>query len=155
MEGGENAAFLTIGDPLVYSTFGYLLRTLREVAPHLPVAIVPGITSFQAAAARTGTVLCEGGEKLRILPGINGRDDLAAELDNADTAVILKAYRNFPAIREALQSTGRDADCLLASHVEQPEEHIRRGVAAVDSTPPYMSLIVSRKSKTGGEEGTR
>lgn len=155
LEGGENAAFLTIGDPLVYSTFGYLLRTLREVAPHLPVAIVPGITSFQAAAARTGTVLCEGGEKLRILPGINGRDDLAAELDNADTAVILKAYRNFPAIREALQSTGRDADCLLASHMEQPEEHIRRGVAAVDSTPPYMSLIVSRKSKTGGEEGTR
>lgn len=69
--------------------------------------------------------------------------------------MILKAYRNFPAIREALQSTGRDADCLLASHVEQPEEHIRRGVAAVDSTPPYMSLIVSRKSKTGGEEGTR
>ena len=70
MEGGENAAFLTIGDPLVYSTFGYLLRTLREVAPHLPVAIVPGITSFQAAAARTGTVLCEGGEKLRILPAV-------------------------------------------------------------------------------------
>ena len=79
LEGGENAAFLTIGDPLVYSTFGYLLRTLREVAPHLPVAVVPGITSFQAAAARTGTVLCEGGEKLRILPGINGRDDLAVQ----------------------------------------------------------------------------
>ncbi len=96
LEGGENAAFLTIGDPLIYSTFGYLLRTLREIAPHLPVEIVPGITSFQAAAARTGTVLCEGGGSLRILPGTNGQDNLAAELGGADTAVILKAYRKNP-----------------------------------------------------------
>ncbi|MSS27499.1 precorrin-2 C(20)-methyltransferase [Desulfovibrio sp. PG-178-WT-4] len=144
LEGGESAAFLTIGDPLIYSTFGYLLRTLREIAPHLPVEIVPGITSFQAAAARTGTVLCEGGESLRILPGINGRDNLAAELAGADTAVILKAYRNFPGICEALRATERLADGLLASHVEQPEERIRRGVDGMDGTPPYMSLIISR-----------
>ena len=31
LRGGENAAFLTIGDPLVYSTFGYLLKTLRQL----------------------------------------------------------------------------------------------------------------------------
>ena len=144
LEGGESAAFLTIGDPLIYSTFGYLLRTLREMAPHLPVEIVPGVTSFQAAAARTATVLCEGGERLRILPGINGRDSLAAELGGADTAVVLKAYRNFPAIREALRATDRLEDSLLASHVEQPEEDIRRGMDGMDGTPPYMSLILSR-----------
>lgn len=144
LAGGEDAAFLTIGDPLVYSTFGYLLRTVRALAPEIPVEIIPGITSFQAAAARTETILCEGEQSLRILPGIRRGEDLAAELAQGEMAVILKAYRNFPAIVRALAATGRAADALLASHVERPEETLRRGVDESDARPPYMSLILSR-----------
>ncbi|MDD4701045.1 MAG: precorrin-2 C(20)-methyltransferase [Desulfovibrio sp.] len=147
LENGENAAFLTIGDPLVYSTFGYLMQTLKQRAPHLPVEIIPGITSFQAAAARTGTILCENSETLRVIPGINSREDLESALSGADTAVILKAYRNLPAIVDALRATGRLNSCTLASHVEQPAEHLRTGIDLDAGTPPYMSLIISRKVK--------
>ena len=147
LESGQSAAFLTIGDPLVYSTFGYLMRTLGECAPHLPVEVVPGITSFQAAAARTRTVLCENGETLRIIPGINSRQSLEDSLHESDTAVILKAYRNIPAIVEALEATNRLDSCLLASHVEQPAEDMRLGLGGLEGTPPYMSLILSRKPK--------
>lgn len=147
LESGQSAAFLTIGDPLVYSTFGYLMRTLGECAPHLPVEVIPGITAFQAAAARTRTVLCENGETLRIIPGINSRADMEEALEHTDTAVILKAYRNLPVIVEALRSKGRLDSCLLASHVEQPAEKLRQGVDPDEGTPPYMSLILSRKAK--------
>lgn len=147
LESGQSAAFLTIGDPLVYSTFGYLMRTLGECAPHLKVEVVPGITSFQAAAARTRTVLCENGETLRIIPGINSRQSLEESLHESDTAVILKAYRNLPAITEALDATKRLDSCLLASHVEQPAESVRQGLGGLEGTPPYMSLILSRKPK--------
>ena len=147
LESGQSAAFLTIGDPLVYSTFGYLMRTLGECAPHLKVEVVPGITSFQAAAARTRTVLCENGETLRIIPGINSRQSLEESLHESDTAVILKAYRNLPAIVEALDATQRLDSCLLASHVEQPAESVRQGLGGLEGTPPYMSLILSRKPK--------
>ena len=147
LESGQSAAFLTIGDPLVYSTFGYLMRTLGECAPHLRVEVVPGITSFQAAAARTRTVLCENGETLRIIPGINSRQSLEESLQESDTAVILKAYRNLPAIAEALDATHRLDSCLLASHVEQPAESVRQGLGGLEGTPPYMSLILSRKPK--------
>lgn len=147
LESGQSAAFLTIGDPLVYSTFGYLMRTLGECAPHLTVEVVPGITSFQAAAARTRTVLCENGETLRIIPGINSRQSLEESLHESDTAVILKAYRNLPAIAEALDATQRLDSCLLASHVEQPAESVRQGLGGLEGTPPYMSLILSRKPK--------
>ena len=147
LESGQSAAFLTIGDPLVYSTFGYLMRTLGECAPHLRVEVVPGITSFQAAAARTRTVLCENGETLRIIPGINSRQSLEESLQESDTAVILKAYRNLPAIAEALDATQRLDSCLLASHVEQPAESVRQGLGGLEGTPPYMSLILSRKPK--------
>lgn len=147
LESGQSAAFLTIGDPLVYSTFGYLMRTLGEYAPHVPVEIIPGITSFQAAAARTHTILCENGETLRIIPGINDREELDAALEHTDTAVILKAYRNLPAITEALRRAGRLDSCMLASHVEQPDERLRRGIDPEEGIPPYMSLILSRKEK--------
>jgi precorrin-2/cobalt-factor-2 C20-methyltransferase len=150
LEGGENAAFLTIGDPLIYSTFGYLLRTLQESAPVPPVRIVPGITSFQAAAARTATVLCEGVESLRILSGLNDEEELFHELEGADTVALLKVYRNAPAVAGALRRAGRGADCLLASHVECAGERLVRGIGDVnpdiaDASPPYMSLILSRK----------
>ncbi|RRD71206.1 MULTISPECIES: precorrin-2 C(20)-methyltransferase [unclassified Desulfovibrio] len=149
LEEGLNAAFLTIGDPLVYSTFGYLMRTLAECAPHLSVRVVPGITSFQAAAARARTVLCESGETLCILPGINSREELEDCLKHADTAVVLKAYRNLSAIRDALHTTGRLENCLLVSQVEQDSEHIRQGIDLAEGVPPYMSLVLSKKPASG------
>ena len=147
LRGGENAAFLTIGDPLVYSTFGYLLKTLRQLDDSLPVEIIPGITSFQAAAARTRTILCESHETLCIIPGIRDEESLTQTLEQADSAVILKAYRNFPAIVSSLRRSGRLESGLMASHVEQPEERLApvTTVAAEEGTPPYMSLILSRK----------
>ena len=147
LRGGENAAFLTIGDPLVYSTFGYLLKTLRQLDDSLPVQIIPGITSFQAAAARTRTILCESHETLCIIPGIRDEESLTQTLEQADSAVILKAYRNFPAIVSSLRRSGRLESGLMASHVEQPEERLApvTTVAAEEGTPPYMSLILSRK----------
>lgn len=147
LRSGENAAFLTIGDPLVYSTFGYLLKTLRQLDDSLPVKIIPGITSFQAAAARTRTILCESHETLCIIPGIRDEESLTQTLGQADSAVILKAYRNFPAIVSSLRRSGRLERGLMASHVEQPEERLApvTTVAAEEGTPPYMSLILSRK----------
>ncbi|MDE7372018.1 MAG: precorrin-2 C(20)-methyltransferase, partial [Desulfovibrio sp.] len=121
--------------------------TVRALAPETPGDVIPGITSFQAAAARTEIILCEGEQSLRILPGIRCGKDLAAELAGADMAVILKAYRNFPAIARALAATGRAEDALLASHVERPEEALRHGVSEEDAQPPYMSLILSGPSR--------
>ncbi len=47
---GDDACFLTLGDPLLYSTYIYLLRALRKRLPDLKAVIVPGIMAFGAAA---------------------------------------------------------------------------------------------------------
>jgi len=142
---GEDAVFLTLGDPLVYSTFGYLTRTLRKRNADVPIEIVPGITSFQAAAALTGAVLCEGEESLRILPGIADGARLEKELAAPGNAVILKAYRNFPAIRDALERTGRLDSAVLVSQVGLKGEAVCRNLAEPLDTPPYLSLVLSKK----------
>ncbi len=142
---GKNAAFLTLGDPLIYSTFSYLLNKIREEAPELCVEIVPGITSFQAAAARVQKPLCEGAEPLMIIPGIKNAKDLEQSLQVAENAVILKAYRNFDAIKSALDATGRLSQAVLASHVGMEQECIYAHMDAAPEVPPYFSLVLSKK----------
>lgn len=142
LEQGHDAAFLTLGDPLLYSTFAYLLRTLRRLAPEQPVTIVPGITSFQAVAAATETVLAESAQNLLVLPGIRDAGELRKSLDGADNAVILKAYTNFAAIREELRTFMAPPHCVFASKVGMKEEFITRSLDEAPDNPTYLSLLL-------------
>jgi precorrin-2/cobalt-factor-2 C20-methyltransferase len=65
---GQDVAFITIGDPLLYSTFLYLYRIFRDKYPEIDVEIVPGITSVGAAAAAAGVSLGLSADRLAILP---------------------------------------------------------------------------------------
>ena len=144
---GHDAAFLTLGDPLLYSTFAYLLRTLRGLDPDLLACVIPGITSFQAAAAATETVLAEGAENLVILPGIREPAELRHNLAQADNAVILKTYTNFAAIREELRNFPLQTHCVFASRVGMKEELITRSLAEAPDNPTYLSLMLMTKRK--------
>ncbi len=42
LQTGEDACFLTLGDPLLYSTYIYLLRALRKILPEAKVVTIPG-----------------------------------------------------------------------------------------------------------------
>ena len=142
LESGKSAAFLTLGDPLIYSTFGYLMRTLHAVAPHLNIEVVPGITSYQEAAAKTRTILCEGRENFMVIPGINNAAELDKALESADSAVILKAYRNAPVIRESLERAGKNGETLFASRLGLEGEATFQGLDAMPENPPYLSLLL-------------
>jgi precorrin-2/cobalt-factor-2 C20-methyltransferase len=145
LDAGHDAAFLTLGDPLLYSTFAYLLRTLRRLVPEQPVTIVPGITSFQAAAAATETVLAESAQNLLILPGIREAGELRRSLEGADNAVILKAYTNFSAIREELRTLPTPTHCVFASKMGMKEQFITRSLDEAPDNPTYLSLMLLTK----------
>ena len=51
LENGTDVAFITEGDPMIYSTFSYVLESLKNNHPDLAVEIVPGVSSVMAAAA--------------------------------------------------------------------------------------------------------
>jgi len=68
LRAGLNVAYLTIGDSLTYSTYGYILAALREYLPDLPHRTFPGITSYAAAASAMGWPLGVGKERTLILP---------------------------------------------------------------------------------------
>lgn len=149
LASGRDAAFVTLGDPLLYSTFGYLLPRLRAILPGAAVRIVPGITSYQAAAAAAGEILAESGENLLILSGVSDAGRMGELLAATDRAVILKTYRNFPQIRDMLRRTGRDAATVFATRLGIEGEAVLHGLDDAPDAPHYLSLCLVGK-KNGG-----
>lgn len=148
VESGRNAAFLTLGDPMTYSTFGYLLRTLKGLGRMPPLEVVPGITAYQAAAAKVGMPLAESEEGLAVISGVCAPEKLERLLDAADNAVILKAYRGFPAIREAVRALRKGhagAQAVFVTRLGLDGEAVFRDIEDVPDAPHYLSLVLIKK----------
>ncbi|MFW5735505.1 MAG: precorrin-2 C(20)-methyltransferase [Oceanidesulfovibrio sp.] len=139
---GNSGAFITLGDPMLYSTFAYVARELEREHPDIPVEIVPGITSMQAAAARTRTMLAAGGESLAVLSGVADEDKLRNALHVAENLVILKAYKGFGMIRRVLEEEGMAERARFASQVGHDEEALFMRLKDAPDAPHYLSLVM-------------
>jgi len=143
---GKRVAFITLGDSMTYSTYGYVLKMIKRIAPEAPVISVPGITSYQAAAASLNDPLVEGEESMLLLSGAQGGDHLRAMATKPDTVVFLKAYRNTGDIIDALEESGRIEGSAGVSRCSLPEEEITHDIREfADRKPAYWTLIVSKK----------
>ena len=145
LRAGRDCAFATLGDAMTYSTFGYVLRILRQQHPELEVEIVPGITSFATFAARARTVLVENGQQLRIVPSF--RADMADSLQfpAGSTTVLLKTYRSRKALLARLARED-DVEILYGEHLSMPGECILTDLPAIAERPEtYLSLMFVKK----------
>jgi precorrin-2/cobalt-factor-2 C20-methyltransferase len=146
LKKGEDAAFITLGDPLTYSTFGYVLENIRETLPDIPIKIIPGITSYQAGAAAAGHILVEGDESLVVSSGVLGPEKLKQVVDRADSVVILKVYRNYDRILDVLDELHLTERSVLVSRCGLVGEEIVWNLKNRDHTRPhYMSHLIVRK----------
>jgi len=146
LKEGKNVAFLTLGDPLTYSTFGYVMQTLRREDPNLSIKIVPGITSYQAAAAAAGWVLAEAEESLAVISGVLGAERLKEVVDSVDSIVMLKVYRRYEEILLDLEELGLLGHSVLVSNCGREGEKIVRDLKKhrLDDLG-YLSLLLIKK----------
>ena len=151
LEKGKNVAFLTLGDSLTYSTYGYVLRHIQDSAPHIAVLTVPGITSYQASAARLNTPLVEGEESLMVVSGAMGGDRLRRLTEKPENVVFLKAYRNVSDIKAAIDEIGDYPSCVGVKSCGQPNEEIVRDIEELSRcAPDYWTLIIAKQNKKNG-----
>jgi len=151
LEKGKNAAFLTLGDSMTYSTYGYILRYVQILAPDLQVHTVPGITSYQAAAARLNMPLVEGEESLMVVSGAKGGNRLRDLQGKPETVVFLKAYRNVKDIQAAVDEIGTYSSCVGVKNCGHPEEEIIPDIRELgERSPDYWTLILAKQSTNNG-----
>ena len=147
LEQGKNVAFITLGDCLTYSTYGYVLKHIRKLAPDIKISSIPGITSYQAAAARINTPLVEGEQSLILVSGVTGGDKFRQISDRADNVVFLKAYKNAGDIAAALDEAGMaDKSVGIVKCGLEGEQIISDISAFHKKKPDYWTLIISKKS---------
>jgi precorrin-2/cobalt-factor-2 C20-methyltransferase len=143
---GRDAAFITLGDPLTFSTFGYLLKTIKDLDPTVRVITIPGITSYHAAAALTQTPLGEGEESFLVVSGSMGAAKLRKAIDQTDTVVLLKTYRHADDILAALEELGLTDRAVCISRCGLDGETVVQDVRALKGCSlPYLSMIIVRK----------
>jgi len=147
LEQGQNAAFITLGDCMTYSTYGYVLKQIQKLAPHLEIRSIPGITSYQAAAARINTPLVEGEESMVLVSGVMGGDRFRQISGHADNVVFLKAYKNAADIATALDEAGiADKSVGIVKCGLEGEQIISNVTVFQEKKPDYWTLIISKKS---------
>ncbi len=115
LKKGLTAVFLTLGDPVTYSTFGYILKTMKQVMPDADIETIPGITSFHAASARLNRILVEGEESLLVTSGAFGGSRIR-HLHQVENIAIVKAYKNIKDINAALKEAGMHGKGVAVSH---------------------------------------
>lgn len=143
---GHDAAFLTEGDPSLYSTFQYLSHALRLHHPDVPIAIVPGVTSACAAAALAGMSLGTWDERLAIVPGTSSSESLQETLESFDTTVVLKPGAAMECLASLLRERGNALDVTLVRRAGRPEEAVLRGAEAIaQCADDYFSLLIARR----------
>jgi precorrin-2/cobalt-factor-2 C20-methyltransferase len=151
LEQGLSVAFVTEGDPSLYSTFIYLLREARSRWPQLTIEVVPGVSSVTAVPAVTQTPIADGQERIAIVPAAYGVDDLPELLSAFDTVVLMKIGPAMPAVIAAIEAAGLSDRAVYVSRATQSGQRIVRDLHRVeDQRGDCFAMIVVTKQLHSG-----
>lgn len=143
---GKECAFINVGDPLLYGTFIYVLRALKNIHPDVMVEVVPGISSVNAASARTITDLATGNESVAILSGYSDRAIVKTALTEFDTVVFLKAGASLNKLYPVIEESERLDNCVYIRRCSLPEEEIFTDISRLKhQESDYFSIMIVRK----------
>ena len=146
LRGGKNVGFATLGDPMFFSTYIYIFRLLEPCG--VKIVTIPGVPAFLAIAAQIGRPVAFGNDILTIIPATADLDAIKTSLDRADSTVLMKVYKNFPEIVDALKSRDLLADAVLVSRSGLDDEKIITDLAAhKDDRLNYLSTILTRRAR--------
>lgn len=138
---GKSIAFLTLGDPTIYSTYIYLHKSMREKG--FDAEIISGVPSFCSIAASLSISLSEAEEEIHIIPATYG---VSKTFDMSGTKILMKSGTKLKEIKELVKE--KNCYVAMAENCSMPNEKIVVGVDELeDSTGYYTTVIIKDVSK--------
>lgn len=151
LKGGKDIAFITLGDPLLYSTYIYVLERLRKEYPELEIETVPGITAINAATARINLPLATGEEGFAVLPALPESGELESIFRNFKNIVILKASKDYDRLVNYLEQSGLKESSYFISRCGQEGELITADLDSLRGKEiDYLSLLIVKEGRYEG-----
>ena len=134
LETGRDVAFITLGDPSIFSTYSYVQKKLID---KYEIETIPGITSFTACAAAKNKALVEQNDILTIVPKIDDR--LNEILDYSDSIVLMKASRNTSRLESTIEDKKRPKEIYSVQNCTRENEKIIEGFS---NEKPYLTTTI-------------
>ena len=138
LKDGKQVAFLTLGDPTVYSTYLYIHK--RILNRGYKAQIVSGVPSFCAVAARLNIGLVEKAEPLHVIPATYDAERLDSVLALGGTKVLMKTGKKMAEVREGIIQSGQKA--VMVENCGMPDEKVYESAEAMPQSSSYYSLII-------------
>ncbi len=135
---GRNVAFITLGDPTIYSTYMYINRIMSERG--FATKIIPGITSFCASAGALNMSLCDGDEALMIIPASYKITDELLALKG--TKVFMKSGRSMASIKNKLREMKLYDRARMVECCSMENEKVYRSLDDASDDSSYFSTII-------------
>ncbi|QSX08826.1 precorrin-2 C(20)-methyltransferase [Alkalibacter rhizosphaerae] len=143
LKEGKDVAFITLGDPMIYSTYAYMLPFFNKLGVH-PVT-VPGIPSFCASAAHLNIPIARGNETFGVLTDIREDRDLEEALQIYDNLIIMKASASVDVINRVVQRQGLEGRMFSVTDCGGENEQVTYG--SLEEKIGYFTLILLKKNE--------
>lgn len=142
LASGQDVAMLNLGDVSIYATCGYLTAILAERG--YETAMIPGVPSFCAVAARLGISLTEMDGALHIAPGSGELDTILAQ---RGTKILMKSGKQIPAVLKALRKSGRLDKSMLVKNCGLAGEEVYPNLArtAPKGNTGYFAIVIVKE----------
>jgi precorrin-2/cobalt-factor-2 C20-methyltransferase len=132
-----DVAFVTLGDPNVYSTFGHLRRTLDAFHPSVEVEVVPGVSAVTAFATALGVEVEAG-------TGLSLREAADGGAPTGPDRMVLFKVTDAVATHEKLTAAGYDVQYGRRLFMEQGETRVTSDPTEV-AERDYYTLAYAEK----------
>ncbi|EKF50017.1 precorrin-2 methyltransferase [Thermosipho africanus H17ap60334] len=134
----KNVSFVSIGDPLFYSTFLYIMDVAKKY--EIEIKVFPTITSFSLAASKINLPIALKDEGISVVPGTNLKL-LEKAVNIFDNIVVIKPNRNFLKIVDILKDKG----FKIYIFENLGFENERVFVEDIPESIGYLSIIIAKR----------
>ncbi len=143
LDAGKNVAFITLGDPSLFSTFMYVYRPVKEAG--YDWEIVPGINAPSATAARLGIGLADGKESIAIMAATTDLEAVEETIKNHDNTVLMKGAGKWPDIEKILIKLGVLDKTSAVERCTMEQERVFEKVENMPDDLSYFLTAIIRK----------
>lgn len=143
---GKNVGFVTLGDPMIYSTYVYVMERLME---HIEVETIPGISSFSNIASNQNFPLVMDTDPLIVIPCTMEEDKIDEALEKYDCLVLMKVYKKINIVIDKLKKHDLIDHAILVSNSSQDKEEVFTNLRDehIDEKISYFSTILVNKNR--------
>jgi precorrin-2/cobalt-factor-2 C20-methyltransferase len=145
LKTGKDVAFVTEGDPLLYSTFIHMMNLVKERYPEVKIQTVPGISSINGAASRLGIALAEGDDHVAIIPARDDYETMKKAIVENDCVIFIKVAKVMDLMLQILRELDLVEKASVVTKVTSDEEIIWDIQELDRAELEYLTLMVVRK----------